>query len=99
MLCYGSKIWGFYEDKEVERTVLQYFKYILGLPGNATNIAVRGEVGQFLIHLYWIENIIKYWCRVSKTDSPILCPKSDNGSATNEARQQKVLVGKNQNNL
>ena len=60
MLCYGSEIWGFYEDKEVETTVLQYFKYILGLPGNATNIAVRGEVGQFPIHLCWIENIIKY---------------------------------------
>ena len=76
MLCYGSEIWGFYEDKEVERTVLQYFKYILGLPGNATNIAVRGEVGQFPIHLYWIENIIKYWCRVSKTDLPIYVQKA-----------------------
>ena len=45
---------------------------ILGLPGNATNIAVCGEMGQFTIHLYWIENKIKYWCRVSKTDLPIL---------------------------
>ena len=40
-----------HKDKEVERTVLQYYKYIQGLPGNATNIAVRGEVGQFPIHL------------------------------------------------
>jgi len=54
VMCYGWEIWGFTKNEEIE---MQYLKYILYLPKNATNIAVRGELGQFPIDLYWKERI------------------------------------------
>ena len=56
--------------EEIERIEVQYLKYILHLPKNATNSAVRGELGQFPLHLFWKENIIKYWCRGNTDDQP-----------------------------
>ena len=70
MLCYGCEIWGFSVKEEIERIEVQYLKHILHLPKNATNSAVRGELGQFPLHLFWKENIIKYWCRVNTDDTP-----------------------------
>ena len=51
-LCYGCEICGFIEKEEIERIELQYLKYILQLPNNATNSAVLGELGQFPLHLF-----------------------------------------------
>ena len=65
LLCYGCEIWGFHKGNEIERVELNYMKYILYLARNATSTAVQGELGQFPIHLFWIENIIKYWCRAN----------------------------------
>ena len=28
------------------------------------------ELGQFPLHLFWNENILKYWCRVNTDDIP-----------------------------
>ena len=56
--------------EEIERIEVQFLKYILHLPHNATNSAVRGELGQFPLLLFWKENIIKYWCRVNTDDIP-----------------------------
>ena len=67
ILCYGCEIWGFIVKEEIERIKVQYLKYILHLPNNAS---VRGELGQFPLHLFWKENIIKYWCRVNTDDIP-----------------------------
>ena len=57
LLCYGCEIWGFHNDNEIEKVELNYMNYI---PGNATSIAVRGELGQFPINLFWKESILKY---------------------------------------
>ena len=70
ILCYGCEIWGFTVKEEIERIEVQYLKYILHLPNNATNSAVHGELGQFPLHLFWKENIIKYWFRVNTDDIP-----------------------------
>ena len=60
IICYGCEIWGFIVTEEIERIEVKYLKYILHLPKNATNSAVREELGQFPLHLFWKENIIKY---------------------------------------
>ena len=36
ILCYGCEIWGFTVKEEIERIEVQYLKYILHLPNNAT---------------------------------------------------------------
>ena len=71
VLCYGCEIWGFTKNEEIERIEMHYLKYILHLPKSATNIAVRGELGQFPIHLYSKESILKNWCRVNTEEVPL----------------------------
>ena len=72
ILCYGCEIWGFKESQELESTELSFLKFILGLPQNATNAAVRGELGQLPLHLYWKERILKYWKRICEGNIPTL---------------------------
>ena len=51
---------------------LSFLKFILGLPPNATNAAVRGELGQLPLHLYWKERILKYWKRICEGNIPTI---------------------------
>ena len=53
ILSYGAEIWGFMEDSNLEAVELHYLKHILHVPLTASNIAVRGELGQLPIHLIW----------------------------------------------
>ena len=55
VLCYGCEFWGFEMDQEVEK-IEQH--YILQLPSTATKAAVRGELGQLPVHLFWKERIL-----------------------------------------
>ena len=51
ILSYGAEIWGFMEDRNLVAVELHYLKHILHVPLTASNIAVRGELGQLPIHL------------------------------------------------
>ena len=51
---------------------MKYLKYILCLPLSTTNAAVRGELGQLPLHLFWKERIIKYWHRLRSGFIPSL---------------------------
>ena len=55
ILCYGCELWGFHEDKDLERVEDHYLKF---LPPNATTAAIQGELGQLPIHLLWKERIL-----------------------------------------
>jgi hypothetical protein len=72
VMCYGSEVWGFNENKNLERVELRFLKYILHLPLSAPNMAVRGELGQLPLHLWWIERILKFWDRLCAEDAPML---------------------------
>ena len=50
ILCYGCELWGFHEDKDLERVEDHYLKFVLYLPPNATITAIRGELGQLPIY-------------------------------------------------
>ena len=54
----GSEIWGFKEDKELERIELWFLRSILHLPNSAVGMAVRGELGQLPLYLWWKERIL-----------------------------------------
>ena len=51
ILCHDCEIWSFTKKEEIERIELQYLKYFLHLPNNATNLAVHGKFAQFPLHL------------------------------------------------
>ena len=54
----GCELWGFHEDKDLERVEDHYLKFVLYFPPNATTAAIRGELGQLPIHLLWKERIL-----------------------------------------
>ena len=64
IMCYGSEIWGFKEDKELERIELWFLRSILHLPNSAVGMAVRGELGQLPLYLWWKERLLNYWNRL-----------------------------------
>ena len=55
IMCYGCEIWGFTENTDLEKVELRFLKAILHLPTSAPNMAVRGELGQLPIHMWWKE--------------------------------------------
>ena len=42
ILLYGSEIWGFDNTSNVEKIQIRYYKNILGLHKNTSNVAVYG---------------------------------------------------------
>ena len=56
----------------LEAVELHYLKHILHVPLTASNIAVRGELGQLPIHLIWKDKILRYWDRLCSNDIPML---------------------------
>ena len=48
---YGCEIWGFKEDRDLEKVEIKFLKSILHLPDSTPTMAVRGELGQLPIFL------------------------------------------------
>ena len=59
IMYYGSEIWGFKEDKELERIELWFLRSILHLPNSAVGMVIRGELGQLPLYLWWKERILE----------------------------------------
>ena len=63
ILLYGSEIWGFDNTCNVEKIQIRYYKNILGLHKNTSNVAVYGELGTYPISVRCKERILKYWLK------------------------------------
>ena len=92
ILCYGCEIWGFSEKSDLEVVEMNFLMYVLHLQLNASNIAVRGKVGQLPLHLLWKERILKYWHRLCFKDIPVLYTKASNGSSLSNRRNFQQLL-------
>ena len=64
IMNYCCEIWGFKEDRDLEKVEIKFLKSILHLPDSTPTMAVRGELGQLPIFLLWKERILKYWNRL-----------------------------------
>ena len=71
IMSYGCEIWGFKEDRDLEKVEIKFIKPILHLPDSTPTMAVRGELGQLPIFLLWKERILKYWNRLCSENIPI----------------------------
>jgi len=72
VLSYGCELWGQVLNPELEAIEIHLLKHILNLPQSATNMAVRGELGQLPLHLLWRERILPYWNRLCSEEIPDL---------------------------
>ena len=90
ILFYGSEVWGPYyslgmsEDNLVskcdtlpaEKMFIKFCKYLLGVRQNATNHAVRGELGQLGLLTEILPISVKYWFSVCNLDRSSLLKQS-----------------------
>ena len=72
VLSYGCEVWGQAVNPELEAIGIHFLKYILNLLQSATNMSVRGELGQLPLHLLWREMILRYWNRLCSEEIPDL---------------------------
>ncbi len=96
ILLYGCEVWGPCQTANIdisnlygkchkipgESLVLQFCKLMLGVNRKASNIAVRGEIGQFPILIYASKHFIKYWWRLNS-----IKPSTFLGRIYGEARE------------
>jgi hypothetical protein len=75
ILTYGSQIWGCDTVKCIEQVQDKYCKYLLKLPNQAVNVAVRGECGRLPVKVTATLYVLKYWCTLLYMDNNRL-PKS-----------------------
>jgi len=101
ILTYGSEIWGCDTHACIERVQNNYCKYVLKLPTNTTNIAVRGECGRYSIKTVTMLHVLKYWCKLLYMNDERL-PKScynmlyrlDNNGRVTWATKVKFMLHK-----
>jgi hypothetical protein len=61
-----------YDDNIIEKLNVQFQKYMLGVSKRATNLAIRGELGQLPISIHVIVHLLKFWIHLSKSDNTLL---------------------------
>ena len=60
-----SSFWEKAEKLPTEQLHLRYLKICLGVHSKATNSAVKGEVGRFLLILHIAKSMLKYWSHMT----------------------------------
>ena len=72
ILLYGSDVWGNYKLKEnspTEQVLTKFCKHILQVNKQATNVAVKAELGKMPLNDIARINALKNWVRITRNDS------------------------------
>lgn len=64
ILLYGSEIWGFQRNDDLERVHVKVCKMVLGVGRDVKNHIALGECGRFPVYVEVYTRIVKYWCRL-----------------------------------
>ena len=64
ILTYGAEIWFPHTANDIEFVHTKFCKYVLKLPWQASNTFVRGELGRFPLHCYYLLKPVRYWLRL-----------------------------------
>ena len=72
ILEYSCEVWGVKYFHDIEKVLLKFCKEMLGLPPNASNMAVYGETGTFPQWLRIYYRIIKYFIRIHVNAPPLV---------------------------
>ena len=72
ILHYSCEIWGFGKFRQLERVHLKFCKQLLNVSKSTCSIGVYGELRRFPLYITRHTRIIKYWCKVLRTDNIIV---------------------------
>ena len=64
ILCYGSEVWGFHKAVDIERVHTNFFKQLLSVKQQTSNVCMYGEPGRFPLYVYRQIRKIKYWFKL-----------------------------------
>ena len=64
ILTYGAEIWFPHTANDIEVVHTKFCKYVLKLPWQASNNFVRGVLGRFPLHCYYLLKPVRYWLRL-----------------------------------
>ena len=77
VLNYACEIWGNFKPiPDVERVLLRYLKFMLGVKSGTCSAAIYGETGCYPVYIQHIIRTIKYWVRVRSLPSSELVRKA-----------------------
>jgi hypothetical protein len=80
ILLYAAEIWGFSARRSIEQVQIKFYKCILGLPPQTSNVAVLGECGRYPISILYRTRCIKFWLK-------LVC-----GDATTHTKQVYIVL-------
>ncbi len=66
VINYGCQIWGFREEKKLERIPLKFYKFLLGVKQSTPDCFIYGELGQYPLFIKQRLQILKYWLNIIK---------------------------------
>jgi hypothetical protein len=67
-LLYASELWGYKENKQIEKVHLYACKLFVNLPAKTPNDMIYGELGRYPLAIDSAARCIQYWFRVLKQD-------------------------------
>ena len=69
---YGFEVWGYHKAADVEKLHLYFLKRILSVRKSTVNFMVYFELGRLTLFINRYCRMIKYWCKLLKSDNCIL---------------------------
>ena len=68
VLLYGSEVWGFSTLTVLDRILLKFLKFVLGMKLSTPDIMVYGETGVFPLYIDIQCRVISYWVKLVTCD-------------------------------
>ena len=64
ILTFGSEIWGFAHSDIIERSQIEFCRYILGLNSTTNTSMVLGECGRLPLCIHYFSKCVRYQCQI-----------------------------------
>ena len=73
IITYGCEIWGYENNKQLEKLHLQYCRNILGVRTTTPNFMTYGELGRTPIDICIKLRIVNFWNRLISNEEKLSC--------------------------
>jgi hypothetical protein len=72
ILTYGCEVWGYENNKQLEKLHLQYCRNILGVRTTTANVMTYRELGRTPIDICIQLRIVKFWNRLISNEKKLI---------------------------
>jgi len=72
ILGHANGILGYTKSKDIERIHLKFCNRILYVKLSCSNASVYGELGRYPLYISRYVRMVKYWCKIKKSDNILI---------------------------